>query len=341
MRILGIDLGTTTAKTAATLLDSSTGAIERFTVATTTTSLADLLRRVRPDRAVFEVTTLTGMLADLCRELQIPFQAVAADKAWRNRPSKTDRRDADLLARLSLAGQVREVHVPDRRGREWRRLIAFRHTLVRQRTRVKISIKALLRHEEIATKRLWTREGMTALRALACPLSACDGDALWRGILSTQLAQLADVERHLDAVTRQLDAMACADERVQLLTRELPGVGNRVAEAVVALIDQPLRFPNRKAVGAYLGLCPRVSQSGESLRHGGITRAGNPMTRSLLVEVAWLGLRHSPWMRETYQRIRRDDGKRRGTAAVATARRLLVRCWAKLRDHARTPAAAA
>jgi transposase len=100
----------------------------------------------------------------------------------------------------------------------------------------------------------------------------------------------------------------------------------------VAIIDNPHRFKTGRQVGSYVGLTPRRYQSGQSDRQGRISRMGNGLLRSLLVEVAWIGLRYNAWMREVYESVRRGSKARKKTAIVAVARRLLVVCWAMLRD---------
>jgi transposase len=65
---------------------------------------------------------------------------------------------------------------------------------------------------------------------------------------------------------------------------------------------------------------------------GRISGQGNKLLRVLLVEVSWLGLRYNPWLRETYQRLLRGSPSRKKIAITAVARKLLVRCWAMLRD---------
>jgi transposase len=110
-------------------------------------------------------------------------------------------------------------------------------------------------------------------------------------------------------------------------------VGPRLSEAIVALFDDPKRFKNVKQVGSYLGLVPTQHQSGNMNRLGRITHRGNRVVRSLLVEVGWIGLRYNSWMRETFEHVRRNTKSRKRIAIVAVARRLLIRCWAMLRDN--------
>jgi len=111
-----------------------------------------------------------------------------------------------------------------------------------------------------------------------------------------------------------------------------PCVGPRLSEAVVAVLDDPHRFRNARQVGSYAGLTPRRWQTGQSDRQGHVTKAGNPLLRKLLVEIAWLGGQKRTWMLGVYEQVRRGSDKRKKIAIVAVARRLLVRLWAMMRD---------
>jgi transposase len=339
MRILGLDLGTPTSKTAASLLDTDTGERQRTMTPTHPSDLMQMVRRWSPQRVVLEATHATGWVVDLLRALDLEVQVVnPRDPAWVNRTVKTDRQDADLLTMLSASGQVRTVVIPEAGVRHWRSLISYRQRLVASRTRVKNHIKAILRRQGLATGRLWTAEGLANLRTLARPLEECQPADYWRGELDLELQRLADAESHVATLSKRLDAIGQSDARVRLLM-EQDGVGPRLAEAVVAFIDQPQRFRTGKQVGAYAGLAARVHQSGQISRMGGITRMGNPVLRSLLVEVAWLAVRREGWMRDVYTRVARGDPQRRQRAIVAVARRLLIRLWATLRDGAARPPA--
>lgn len=105
------------------------------------------------------------------------------------------------------------------------------------------------------------------------------------------------------------------------LLRSIPGVGPRLAEIAVAMIDNPRRFRSGKQVASYGGLRPRQHQSGAQDRQGRISRMGNNLLRALLVEIGWIGLRYNPWMRDVYERVRRGSPVRKKQAIVAVARR--------------------
>ena len=178
----------------------------------------------------------------------------------------------------------------------------------------------------------WTQEGLAALEAMGKPLREVSMDELWRGELEVELAQFKAVQAQLTEVVAKLDALGAANHNVRLL-QTAKGVGPRLAEAVVTMFDDPRRFRRGASVSAYIGMVPKQWDSGETARLGKITRHGNRLVRSLLVEVAWCALRHNPWARETYQRISGGKKSRKKIAIVAVGRKLLVRCWAMLRDQ--------
>ena len=123
-----------------------------------------------------------------------------------------------------------------------------------------------------------------------------------------------------------------SDEQIKRL-ESVAGVGPRLAEAIVAFLDEPERFSSGKQVGSYAGLTPKQYQSGQMDRQGNISHQGNKLLRHLLVEVSWISLRYNPWARQTYQRLLRGSPSRKNIAIVGLARKLLVRCWAMLRDE--------
>ncbi len=153
-------------------------------------------------------------------------------------------------------------------------------------------------------------------------------------MLGLALAEYRHLVELLDHTEHRLDALAKQDAGVQLL-ETTPGVGPRTAEAIVAHLHQPERFPSGKQVSAYVGLAPKQYQSGETDRRGRITRRGPALLRKLLVECAWVMLRYNGWARAVYLRLTHGGKARKKQAIVALARKLLVRCWAMLRD--RTP----
>jgi len=335
MKILALDLGKY--KTVGCAYERESGK-HRFRVsATTPAALQQLVQEEKPDRVVIEVCNIAGWVCDLLRGMGVEVQvANTSDDAWRWRKvkKKNDRCDALKGAQLSAVNQLRTVHIPIIEVRQWRALIAFRQQLVSRRGKMKNHIRDLLLSEGQLLPRgakCWTQLGVARLEAMAKPLAAVGVHELWRGQLHLELRQLREIQAEIKVVEEKLDAIAASDPRLALL-RTIPGVGPRLAEAIVALLDQPERFRNTRQVSAYIGMVPKELDSGETVRRGPITKHGSRLVRSLLVEVAWAGLRYNPWVRQTYQRISGGKKSRKKIAIVAVGRRLLVRCWAMLRD---------
>ena len=334
MMILAIDLGKS--KSVFCGYDPA-GPSHRFaTVDSTPTAFHEVLAAQRPDRVVIEVCDMAGWVQDLCQTLQIPVQVVNANGEgwrWKNVRNKTDREDALKLARLSAAGDVELVHLPDRTTRHWRSLILYRQKLVDRRTAIRNSIHALLVREgrAISGKEAFGLESLAAMRELARPVEACSKDQLWSGHLHMELAAYDHIQQQIATLDEALNKIGDADPRVVRL-KTIPGVGPRSSELMVAIIDDPHRFANARQISAYAGLTPRRYQSGQMDRSGRISKAGCRKLRKLLVQVSWGMLRNNPHGREVFLGISKGQKTRRKQAAVALARRTLVWSWAMLRD---------
>jgi len=336
MKILALDLGKY--KTVGCAYESESGAHQFKRGFTSPAGLTRMVQEVKPDRVVIEICSIAGWVCDLLWELGIEVQvANTSDDAWRWRKvkQKDDRRDALKAARLSAVNQIREVYIPALAVRHWLALITYRQQLIRRRTKIKNHIRDLLLREGQILARgssCWSEVGIEPLAAQARSFRECGPAELRRGELQLELEQLREVQRQVVTVTAQLDKIGAGDTRVKLL-RTVPGVGPRLAEAIVALLDQPQRFRKASQVSGYIGMVPKALDSGETERRGHITRQGSRVVRSLLVEVAWAGLRHNAWVRQTYQRLSGGKKARKKIAIVAVGRKLLVRCWAMLRDN--------
>ena len=241
--------------------------------------------------------------------------------------AKTDKIDASLLARLLAAGFLAEVWTPDEPTRVRRRLISRRMQLVRQRVREKNQVHAVLQRQ------LKSRPPMTDVFGVK--------GRVWLGDQCRLLP--VDERQTVDACLRQIDFLAAEIELVdveiakQVLASEdirrlmtLPGVSGVTATAMLAAIGDVSRFPTADHLVGYLGLSPRVSQSGnEPAKHGRISKQGPGPVRGLLVEAAWHAARTTGPLRAFHQRV----AARRGAniATVAVARKLVVIAFHMLR----------
>ena len=335
MKIIAIDLGKFKSVVCEMNCDSKEHQFE--TISTSPKVVRRLLEQRRPERVVFEIGAQAGWVVDIAEELKMSYQVANTNHEiwqWNRTRCKTDRRDALKLAKVSMLDELPKVHIPHAAVRRRRALIHYRQVLVKRRTQIKNSIRALLDRQGIrmlAGRSGWSQEGCRWLRQEARPLVEVNDLELWRGQLWVELDQFDSVSTQLAQVTAKLDELGKSDKQIQRL-QTVAGVGPRLAEAVVAVLDDPHRFKTGKQVGSYVGLTPRQFQSGQMDRQGRISGKGNALLRALLVEVSWLALRHNSWAQEAYERVLRGDPSRKKVAIVAVARKLLVRCWAMLRD---------
>jgi transposase len=332
--ILAIDLGKY--KSVACSYDRASTKACFETITTWRGKLERLLARYRPDVVVIEACTLAGWVHDLCAEHHVPCKvANTASEAWKFKhvKRKTDRDDALRLAQLEALGQLPTTVIPSKQTREWRALIAYRQDLVGRRVAAQNRIRAILVTQGLPAPRghrAWTEVGLQGISQHARPLAECGPEELWRGMLDLTLTEYRQARELLGVVEARLDALAKLHDGVRIL-ESTPGIGTRTAEVVAAYLPDPGRFRTGKQVSAFGGLVPRQFQSGELDRRGRITRRGPALLRKMLVECAWAMQRYNPWARAVYQRLSRGKARKK-QAIVALARKLLVRCWAMLRD---------
>jgi transposase len=236
---------------------------------------------------------------------------------------KTDRIDAETLARALAEGRLPVAHVLAPHRQALRFQLSVRRTLVETRAAYVAQIRELVRAHGEELPGCTTEQFGTRLRQ--APLSE-----KVRALVTPLAALLEPLEQQL-ALTEQKLLQLCDEEPAVSLLATACGVGVIVAAAFVSVIDTPQRFRRGGEVAAYLGLVPSERTSGKR-RLGAITKQGNSYLRALLLEGAWTIVRRrhpdplSLWAQAVAQR--------RGSlvAAVATARRLAVILWAMWRD---------
>jgi transposase len=334
-RILAVDLGKF--KSVACALNKESGKYGFVTVPTEPVAIYNFLSEQRPDRVVIEVGYQAGWIADLVGAMGIEIQVANPNHdawRWKSIKRKTDRDDALRLAQMSQMGTLPTVHMPEFKIRQWRSFIAYRHTLVSRRTAIKNSIRAIMDQQGISWpsgRAGWRKKTLADLQPHLLDVEQAEIEALWKAQLSLEYEALQQIELLIQKVEAKLEQIARADQRVAQL-QTIPGVGPRLAEIVVAIIDNPRRFKNAKQVGSYAGLVPKQYESGTMSRQGRITGRGNVLLRAMLVEVGWLMRRYNQWFDGIFARVCRGAKNRKKIAVVAVARRILICCWAMRRD---------
>ena len=234
---------------------------------------------------------------------------------------KTDKVDAAILAQLLAADYLPAVWVADEDTQARRRQVARRAHIVRQRTRLKNQVQAILHRNLIPRCPAADLFGITGRRWLA--EQVLPGDE--RQAVGALLRQLDFHAQELGLIDAQLARVALGcDDTKRLMT--IPGVDVTVAMSITAAVGDFSRFGSPNKLVRYLGLNPRVKQSGDQpAAHGRIAKQGRAHARGMLVEAAWVAVKTPGPLRAFYERVRARRGMQ--IAVVATARKLAVLCW--------------
>jgi transposase len=246
------------------------------------------------------------------------------DTGIRQARAKTDRLDARTLARLLWAGELDAVWTPDERTRVLRRRLSRREQLVRARSRAKNEIHAVLMRRlkgRPPVSDLFGVKGRRWLSGLELPLEEAE-------TIDSALRHVEFLDREIAAVERLIARRALdSPEARRLMT--VPGVNVICAQTFLAAVGDIRRFPTSRKLVGYLGLDPRVYQSGsEPARGGRISKQGSSSARWALVEAAWSVVQQPGPLHAFYERIRARRGH--GIAVVAVARKLAVLFWCLL-----------
>ena len=238
---------------------------------------------------------------------------------------KTDKVDAEVLARLLKADFIPEVQMPDEKTWSYRQLISHMRHLSKQRTSIKNSIWGVLNRAliQVPHANLFTKKGIKWLEEV--PL-----EPLLRLQMNNLLLMLESVMVAVQEGEKSLSEIAVNEKDIQLLL-SIPGVGLKVALGLVSAIGDVNRFKTPNQLASYFGLTPRLSQSAERSYSGRITKAGTAYGRWLAVEAAQsLALSGSP-ITASYYKIKNKKGH--NVAVTALARKLIVVVWHMLKKQ--------
>jgi transposase len=293
-------------------------------VATRVESLELFAQSLVPrDVVALEATTGTDKIVSLLQAQGI--RVVVANtrklKSITEAKAKTDRLDARTLARLLVSGLLDEVWTPDERTRTLRRLTNRRERLVRARTRAKNEAHGVLARNLCDRPPVTDAFGKAGRRWLARLELPVDEQLTLEGCLR----QVDFLDAEVDALDSEIAKAALGWPEV-LRLMSVPGVNVQTAATFMAAIGDISRFPSPRKLVSYLGLDPRVRQSGNTpARHGRISKAGASEPRHMLGEAAWKVMLTPGPLRAFFERVRARRGPQ--VAATATARKLAALFW--------------
>ena len=238
-------------------------------------------------------------------------------------PIKTDRRDAEGIARLLHMGWFRPVHCKSVSAQEVRAVLGTRKSVQQTMIALEMSLRGLLRNFGLKVGAISCGRYEYRIRELA------EGNPMLEAATGPMLRARAALRQELAGLERRVRQLA-QDDRVCRRLMSMPGVGAVVALTFRSAVDDPARFTSSKKVGPWLGLTPSRNQSGERDVSGGITKAGDVNVRRALCQAATVMMHRGrpTWLRTWAAQVARRCGSKR--AMVALARRIgviLHRMW--------------
>jgi transposase len=326
---IGLDVGDRF--TELCVLDEHGVVVERDRVQTTAESLRRRMCAHSRARVVLEVGRdspwMSRLLSELGHEVLVANARMVALITQSDR--KTDRSDAEKLARLARV-DPELLHPVQHRSEEAQCHLA----VLRARDQLVSARTALINHVRGACKSIGEKQPSCSAEAFATKTARSIPQSLGPA-LRLVIEQIKGLTRAINLYDRQIADLSKQRYPATDLLRQVHGVGPITALCYVLTIADPARFRRSRQVGSYLGLTPRKRASGERDPQLGITKAGDPMMRRLLVNSAQYMLSRNGTdcdLRRFGQRISEAGGKTaKKRAVVALARKIAVvlhRLWA-------------
>lgn len=294
---------------------------------TTDAGLEKLYQTVKNARCVVEASTACYPVYDYLhdRGVQIRVAHPKRVKAICSAKLKTDKVDARMLADLERANLIPEAYIPSKEVRDKRDFVRQHISLTQQRTRLINQTKAtLLRYRVRLPKNIFTKTAQLLADATEMPVSL-------RLKLVHARQQYALLRQELKEVDSQIGVLA-EQNRDAVLLSSFRGIASFSSLGIALHIDGVKRFPTVDHLVSFMGLCPRVSQSGETLHIGRISKDSCGVLRWIMIQSAWNVVRFEPRFSKMYRKLLRR-GKSEQKAIVIVAKRLARVMYFMLRDQ--------
>ena len=248
----------------------------------------------------------------------------------KERHTKTDRIDAQLIARELKDGRLESIHIPNKEREQLRSLFRRRNDLVKNYRTIKNLIKSQILYFGIEVpvefdNSHWSHSFRNWLDGLEFSYPGA------RLTLDSRLRHFRFIDQDLRDVSTQLRRQCKTYyKKDYMLLRSIPGIGSIVACGILCELGDLRRFQSIKHLAGYVGIAPGIHQSGDNLRTTGITRRAHRLIRSYFIEASWQAIRTDPVMQAYY---RKHTGKNVKSIIVKVARKLLSRTLAVIKTE--------
>ncbi len=242
-------------------------------------------------------------------------------------PEKSDWADAHILADLMRLGYLPRVWLAPTEIRQLRSLVRYRYQQVKQQTRLKLRIRALLREHRIPKPKEFGAWSLMWFAWLKC----LELDDVTRFLMDQYLEELRQVQRKIADAKKMLFDRTRNDALIAKLLK-LDGIGPITAITMRAEIARFERFDTGKQLARYCGLTPRNASSGKRQADAGLVKAGNTQLRMVIIQAAQRLINFNPHWGQFAARLM-QRGKPRNVAVAAVANRWIRRLYHQMQPE--------
>jgi transposase len=245
-------------------------------------------------------------------------------KAISSSTKKTDKNDAKTICRHLVANMLPQVRYLKEEERELRSLINLRDNYVKDKNGYKTRIDNILSsigEEEI--------KGEKESKRYEEKIEGLKISVVRKLEIKSLIKQIQGLEEEIKKLSQEINKIGKKKQYHESL-KSITGIGDLSATIIGNAIVEIEDFEDEKKLCAYAGLIPSVRDSGGKQRRGKITKKGNKLLRTILVQAATTAIRYGNVLREFYLRLKKAKGH--GKAIVATARKMLVIIYYTLKN---------
>ena len=311
-RSIGIDLHKT--KFSVCFLTASSSRYKEYMMF----ELANFIKELdSSDRVALEATGNSRYFSEQLRQ-HVSEVVIVNPKQFRiisDSVQKTDKKDAEQLALFLSKGMLPTVRNQDELSLQIKSLVHTRDRLVKLRTSLKNKIHNILNAHGIVSKRasLSSKKGLAKILKSDVPEIACLE-------LEVIVSQIEHLNSGISKLDKEIENQGSKLKGFANIT-SIKGIGSKSGSILLSVIGNIDDFPSRKQLDSYFGIVPRISISNERVHYGRITKQGNKLGRTTLVQCTLIAIRYSDYLNSYYQRLKIKKGS--GKAIIATSRKLL------------------
>lgn len=280
----------------------------------------------KDDEVALESTGNTGYFAREIKDLIKVVRVVNPTqfKIISQSVKKTDEKDAEIIAKYLSKGLIPEVRMKSKKDAQLSSLIGTRDKFVKLRTTLKNKIHNILNANGIVTK----KEIFTSQKNLDKVLkSDIDQASLFE--LRIIVAEIQNLNKAIIEIDKELKDRGKKLKGYKNLT-SITGFGDISSAILLNAIGDIKDFDGDNKLAAYLGIVPRVQVSNQTSHYGRITKMGNKIARTTLVQCTLIAIRYNTYLRNFYMKLKSKKGS--GKAVIATARKLLTIVYRTLKN---------